>query len=103
MRFYFEPNHTVIQTINHRQTGRTNRFVVCKFDENGVCDTEDEKIIHILQTKLDGCTWSEDRVIDPLTVISILSDDEIREIAKEKGIKSWHVKKIDKLRKELGV
>ena len=102
MRFNYEPNHTVIQTLQHKRTGKTARFVVCKFDENGVLDTEDDKLIHILQTKLDGCTWSGDKVVDPMSVLSILSDDEIRELAKDKGIKSWHVKNIDKLRKEMG-
>lgn len=32
---------------------------------------------------------------------TVLSDDEVRLLAKEKGIKYWHNKNIDKLRKEV--
>jgi len=31
-----------------------------------------------------------------------VSDDDIRQLAKEKGIKSWHNKKIENIKKELG-
>jgi len=31
------------------------------------------------------------------------SEDEIRQLAKAKGIKSWHVKSIETLKEELGV
>lgn len=105
MKFKFAQNHTVIQTIKNKQTGATNRFVVCKFDENGELETNDSKLIHILQTKLPGCTWDEEVNVEVTKeeVKEILSDDEIRELAKEKGIKSWHVKKIDNIKKELGM
>ena len=32
----------------------------------------------------------------------ITSEDNIRQLAKEKGIKSWHNKKIENIKKELG-
>jgi len=102
MKFKFAQNHTVIQTIKNKQTGASNRFVVCKFDENGELDTQDPRIIHILQTKLPGCTW-EGQEVELEEVKEILSDDEIRQLAKSKGIKSWHVKKIDNIKKELGM
>jgi hypothetical protein len=103
MRFHFEPNHTVIQSIKNKRTGHVNRFVVCKFDDKGQLETEDDKIIFILQNKLHGCTWDEGKTVEAIEVLDVLSDEDIRELAKDKGIKSWHVKKIDKLKKELGV
>lgn len=101
MLFKYTPNHTIVQTIKHNQTGKVDRFVVCKFDEKGELETNDEKIIHILQTKLNGCTWEEDRTVNPIDVLDILSDDEIRQLAKKNGIKSWHVINISNLKKKL--
>lgn len=101
MLFKYEPNHSIIQTIEQKQTGKKHQFVVCKFDENGELETNDDKIIHILQTKLNGCTWEEGKTVNPLDVIDILSDDDIRKLAKEKGIKSWHVTSIENLKKKL--
>jgi len=101
MLFKYEPNRSIIQTIEQKQTGKKHQFVVCKFDENGELETNDNKIIHILQTKLNGCTWEEDRKVDPINVLDILSDDDIRKLAKEKGIKSWHIMSIENLKKKL--
>lgn len=103
MLFRYEPNHTVIQSIKNKQTENVNRFAVCKFDENGELETNDDKIIFVLQNKLSGCTWDEGKKAKAIEVLDVLSDADIRELAKEKGIKSWHVKKIDKLKLELGV
>lgn len=103
MKFYYGQNHTVIQNVKNKISGHTSRFAVCKFDENGELETNDPKIIFILQNKLPGCTWDEDVVVKAEEVKEILSDDDIRELAKEKGIKSWHVKKIDNIKKELGM
>ena len=103
MKFHYEPNHTVIQSIKNKRTDKVTRFVVCKFDENGELETNDDKIIFVLQNKLHGCTWDEGKTVKAIEVLDVLSDEDIRELAKEKGIKSWHVKKIDKLRKELEV
>ena len=103
MLFKYEPNHSIIQTIEQKQTGKKHQFVVCKFDENGELETNDDKIIFVLQNKLHGCTWDEGKTVKAIEVLDVLSDADIRELAKEKGIKSWHVKKIDKLRKELEV
>ena len=103
MKFRYGQNHTVIQTIKHKITGATNRYVVCKFDDNGELETSDPKLIHILKTKLPDCTWDEegDVTVEPVEVKEILSDDEIRQLAKSKGVKSWHVKKIENIKKEL--
>lgn len=103
MKFYFGQNHTVIQTIKNKIGKSTSRFVVCKFDENGEFETDDPKLIHILKTKLNGCTWDEEDSVEVKAeeVQEILSDDDIRQLAKAKGIKSWHLKAIKTLKKEL--
>lgn len=106
MKFKYGQNHTVVQTMKSKQTGKVlKRFVVCKFDENGELETNDPMLIHILKTKLPGCTWDESDpeniTVKPEEVREILSDDEIRQLAKEKGVKSWHLKGIDKLKEEL--
>ena len=81
MKFRFAQNHTVIQTIKNKQTGVvTGRFVVCKFDENGELETNDPKLIHILKTKLKGCTWDEEdnQEVTLEEVKEILSDEELK-------------------------
>jgi hypothetical protein len=80
MKFRYGQNHTVIQTIKHKITGATNRYVVCKFDDNGELETNDPKLIHILKTKLPGCTWDEEDNIEVKTeeVKEILSDEELK-------------------------
>jgi len=103
MRFKYEPNYTVIQSIKQKQTNHVSRFAICKFDEQGELETNDDKLIFILQNKLPGCTWDEGKTVKAIDVMDVLSDEDVRALAKEKGIKSWHVKKIDKLKKELGV
>lgn len=101
MKFKFGQNHTVIQTIENKITGSKNRYAICKFDDNGEFETEDPKLIFILQNKLIGCTWDEGPVVEAEEVQEILSDDDIRQLAKSKGVKSWHVKAIKTLKKEL--
>ena len=101
MKFKYGQNQTIIQTIKHKQTGAKTRFVVCKFDENGELETNDPKIIHILQTKVTGCTWEDSESYETKEVIDIMSDEDIRAIAKENHIKSYHNKKIDNIKVEL--
>lgn len=101
MRFRHDPNHTVIQSIKNKQTGATSRFVVCAFDEEGVLETEDPKIIYILQNKVEGCTCEDATEVLAEKVVDILSDDDLRALAKDKGIRSWHNKKIENIKKEL--
>jgi len=100
MKFKYGQNHTVVQTIKNKVTGVTNRFAVCKFDDNGELETTDKKIIHVLQNHLPGCTW-EGKEIEAEKVVEILSDTELRTLAKRKGIKSSHNKSISKIKKEL--
>lgn len=85
MKFYFGQNHTVIQNVTNKQTGAVNRFVVCKFDENGELETNDPKLIHILQTKLPGCTWEGEETVDLKEIKEILSDEELE----KEGLKRY--------------
>lgn len=101
MKFHYKPNETVVQNIKNKMSGVITKHVVCKFDENGELETDDKKIIWILQNKLD-CTW-EGKEVETEEVKEILDDEEIRGLAKEKGIKFYWNKKIDNLKKELGV
>ena len=104
MKFFYKQNHTVVQTMTNKQTGAVlGRYAVCKFDENGELETNDPKIIHILQNKLPDCTWEGEQEVKVEDIAGIFDDDEIRKLAKEKKIKSWHVKSPETLRKELGV
>lgn len=101
MKFKYGQNHTVIQTIKNKISGSLSRYVVCKFDENGELETNDPKLIFILQNKLPGCTWEGEEKVKPEEVKEILDDEDIRKLAKEKGVKHWHNKKIDNIKKEL--
>jgi hypothetical protein len=103
MKFKYNPNHAVIQTIKNRQTGASNRFLVCTFDDNGELETNDPKIIHILQTKLIGCKWDSDKTVELNEVKEILDEKELREFAKGQGVKHYWNKNIDNIRKELGM
>jgi len=104
MKFKYKPNEFIIQTITNKVTGHISKHTVCKFDALGELETFDHKVIFILQNKVD-CTWDEEDeesiVVEAEEVKEILSDEDIRELAKAKGIKSWHVKKINNLKKEL--
>ena len=101
MKFYYGQNHTVIQNIKNKISGAVNRYAICKFDEKGELETSDPKLIFILQNKLPGCTWESKEKVEAEEVKEILSDDDIRQLAKTKGVKSWHIKSIENIKKEL--
>lgn len=101
MKFYYKPKEAIVQNIKEKQTGSIKRHLVCVFDGNGELETEDEKVMFVLQNKLPGCTWDEGKIITKEEAKSILDDKEIRELAKDKGIKHWHNKSIDRLKTEL--
>ena len=116
MKFKFEPNRAIVQNLKNKMTGKVTKFLVCTFDENGEFETNDQRIINVLKTKLLGVTWEEeipvegsDEVVQIIekesnpNELDHLTDDDIREMAKNNGIKSWHVKSIKRLKKELGV
>lgn len=85
MKFYGTPNHFV----RVKSKGRLKNVKSFRFDANGEFETDNVHLIEKL--KLHFETSNE------------LSEDEIRQLAKDNGIKSWHVKSIETLKKELGV
>jgi len=101
MKFHYKPKESVVQNIKNKLSGHISRHLVCVFDANGELETEDKKVIFILQNKLPGCTWDEEVTVTAEEVQEILSDDDIRELAKEKGIKFYWNKKIENIKKEL--
>lgn len=70
------------------------RFVKCpnkiRFDEKGIFETENKYLIKRLSIKFETLEDTEE-----------LNEEKIRQLAKEKGIKSWHVKSIERLLQEL--
>ena len=100
MLFHYKPKEAIVQNIKNKQTDKISRHLVCVFDAEGQLETEDPKIIYILQNKIPGCTWDGEEV-KAEEVKEILDDTEIRQLAKAKGISHWHNKSIDRLKKEL--
>ena len=76
--------------------------VLCKF-ENQMFKTTDEYI----KNKLDKLGYVSDSSDEIVVVDKVLdenmSEDEIRKKAKALGIKSWHVKSIENILKEIEV
>jgi len=103
MKFKYTPKEAIVQNIKNKLSGNITRHVVCVFDNNGEFETEDEKVIWILQNKLPGCTWDSMDEVKAEDVKDILSDDDLRQLAKEKGVRNWHNKKIENIKKELEV
>ena len=100
MKFNYKPKEAIVQNIKNKQTGIISRHLVCVFDNNGELETDDPRIIHILQTKIPDCTW-EGELVKAEEVKEILDDAEIRKLAKDKGISHWHNKSIKRLKEEL--
>lgn len=92
MKFYGEPG----MLVRPRKNGPYKRLKPFRFDSNGEYETESPLMIKALKQR-----FGEKQTESPQE--TELSEDEIRQLAKEKGIKSWHVKAVDTLRKELGV
>lgn len=88
MKFYGEPN----LLIRPRKNGRFKRLRPFRFDQNGEFETDNPLLINALSKK-----FKTEKENDEYT------EEELREMAKEKGIKSWHVKSIEKLKSELGL
>lgn len=78
---------------------KDNDCVLCKFI-NGEYYTTDEREKEILRNI--GFKYDDE---DEIPIIEDDAEEEneeyIRQLAKEQGIKSWHVKSIDNLKKEL--
>lgn len=102
MKFYSEPN----MLVRPRKTGMLRRVKPFRFDSNGVYETDNPHLIKVLSRRFKYDLESSEEVVDITEEVqekSVLSEEEIRVMAKEKGIKSWHVKSIETLKKELEV
>ena len=103
MKYKAEPNLNIIRRTK-RQFGNT--FVlknIAQFDENGIFETFDEKLIEILDKSYDCIRLDEYKMADEKILVAEMTDEEIRALAKEKKIKSWNLKSISKLKTEMGV
>lgn len=74
--------------------------LLCKF-ENGEFQTQDERVKNIL-ISLGYENDDDDEIVVVDENDEVIDEEEVRQRAKEAGIKSWHVKGIDKLLQELG-
>ena len=92
MKFYAEPN----MLVRPRKNGPYKRLKPFRFDENGEYETDNPLMIKALSKRFK----SEN--VEIVEEVIELTEEEIRHMAKEKGIKSWHVKKIETLKEELG-
>jgi len=95
MKFYAEPNLLV----RPRKTGVFRKIKPFRFDANGMYETENKHLIKALSRRFSAELEPVEEVIEEKQ----LSDNEIRLMAKEAKIKSYHVKSIDRLKEELGV
>lgn len=84
-----------------------------RFDEDGICETDNEYLIRRLSLKFeqveevqDGLQETEEKEENNEEEVEDIIEDieqEVRQRAKELGIKSWHVKSIERLLSELEV
>ena len=102
-------------------TSKKTNKIMFRFDTKGEFITDDEEIIRrakgyfdCIELKAEVIGTLEKRIVsDPVLIITTKDDEkelakenteeELRELAKEKGITSWHVKSVDTLKKELEV
>jgi len=102
MKYKGEPN--LLVRINRRRKGEVRLFF---FDENGFYETNhpitmarlDGRFERVEEVKVNLSKEEIDEILEPEIVE--LSEDEVRGHAKEAGIKSWHVKSIERLTNEL--
>jgi hypothetical protein len=99
MKFYAEPNLLV----RPRKTGVFRRIKPFRFDANGEYETENKHLIKVLSRRFGGDETIAEELTEFEEIDKVLTDDEIRVMAKDAKIKSWHIKSIEKLREELGV
>jgi hypothetical protein len=101
MKFKGIPNNLVrITKISKTLVRKIPKSI--RFDENGVFETENPYLIKRLSVKFETIEEVVEEVVVLEKVVEV-DESEIRLQAKEAGIKSWHVKSIDKLIKELEV
>ena len=82
------------------------RFRPFRFDDNGMYETDNPIMIKALKRKF-RYEGSDNTPIEEETVEEVIEDvmdeESIRLLAKERKIKSWHVKSIETLKEEMGV
>jgi len=94
---------------------RTHK-VMFRFDTKGEFITDDPEIIKRAKGYFDCLelevvevgekvdkTFEEPKLVITHKEIEVTSDEGIRKLAKDKKIKSWHVKSIETLKEEMGV
>lgn len=90
----------VVQVRKNRVNGGTAIIPLFVFDEKGFAEVDESKLSAIDKeklTRLFGYTEGDSNGDNEL------SEEEIRALAKERKVKSWHTKSIENLKKELGV
>jgi hypothetical protein len=87
MKYFGEPN---LHVIDYKKC----KEVFC-FDENGEFETKDPKLIEWMK-KNKNFIRCENNVADDKP-----TEEQIRALAKEKGIRNWHNMKIEKLIEKL--
>jgi len=102
MKFYAEPG----LLIRPRKNGVMKRFKPFRFDENGEFETDNPILIKALTRRFSADTNSKQQKSTEDVVELLdeeLTEESIRQLAKDRKIKSWHVKSIETLKEELGV
>ena len=96
-----KPNYLVRRNKHRRIKGQRRGGVWFRFDENGFVELDESKLhpreINALKAKFEVVekkAVKEDKTMEN-------PETAIRQKAKKAGIKSWHVKSIDRLLKEL--
>ena len=102
MKFYAEPGLLV----RPRKNGVMKRFRPFRFDNNGEYETDNPILVKALKQRFstDVNDVSQKNNEDVIELIDDeLTEESIRQLAKDRKIKSWHVKSIETLKEELGV
>jgi len=99
-KFFGRPSELVTTRKKNLYTQEFKTVSLFHFDEKGEFITDNEELIKKLYYHFDSVEIKEENnVTDDKPVET--TELEIRLLAKEKGIKSWHIKSIDKLMAEL--
>lgn len=98
MLFKGEPNLQIQRRVKMQGRVGWKNIVIGHFDDNGLFETNDESIIERMKVHYE-VVEHEAFEQEPKQ----FTDEEIRCLAKEQGIKSWHLKSIEKLKEELEV
>jgi hypothetical protein len=86
MKFKGEPNLYV--RISNKYVQRATGKKGFMFDENGIYETDNELLIKLLGQHFE---------VENNAPGEEINEDEIRQLAKEKGIKNWHNRKVETL------